>query len=47
MLIAVVVGVLGGGLARGLQPSAREIELLGQFCGAPLCICLLDVNLNT
>lgn len=29
MLLAVVVGVAGGSLARALHPSGREIELLG------------------
>lgn len=32
MLVAVVVGVVGGSLARFLQPSAREVELLGKAC---------------
>lgn len=35
------MGIAGGGLARVLQPSAREIELLGQFCGIPFCIYVL------
>ena len=30
MLLAVFVGIIIGGLTRGLQPSARAIELLGK-----------------
>lgn len=33
MLAAVLVGVLGGSLARRLHPSDREIELLGELLG--------------
>ena len=31
MLIAVILGVAGGALARGLSPSDRDIELLGKL----------------
>ena len=37
MLVAVVVGVVGGSLARFLQPSAREVELLGKACDSQPC----------
>ena len=31
MLVAVIVGIVTGSLARGLHPTAREIELLGKL----------------